>query len=221
MGLFTNILNGGKNENSSDAANKYLNQIPGQAQKNLNPYIMPGQEAQSFVEKIMAGYKPSEGYNFKKDELNTELSNNAAAGGFAGTQFDESQRGKLIQSLLSGDMQQYLDNVMGVHNRSFDASRELNDIETGALNQQGGMAFGAAENKNARNAALRDQLLKLTGQAIGAFAGGPIGAAAMSGGGGGGYQQQPSTGWSTNYDLGNTLGGGAPRMSPNTGWMGR
>lgn len=204
MGLFSSLL-GGKKVDSSAAANQYLNQIPGKARTNLSPYIMPGQEAQGFVDKIMAGYKPSEGYQFQKQELGNELGNNAAAGGFAGTEYDQGQRGKLIQALLSGDMQQYFNNVNGVHNQSFNASRELNDIETGALNQQGGLAFNAAEQKNQRRSSLRNALLKLGGGAIGGFLGGPAGSSigsqlggAFGGGGGGGgsgsYGQQSSFG---------------------------
>lgn len=183
MGLFSNILqaaspaammyNKTKPVDSMSAANQHLSQIPGVAQKNLSPYIMPGEQGVDFINKIMQSYKPSEGYQFQKNELNTSLGNTAAAGGFAGTQYDQGQRGKLIQSLLSGDMQQYYDNVMNVHRGSFDASRELNDIQTGALNQQGGLAFGQAENQNSRNSALRNALLSLGGQALGGSMGLP------------------------------------------------
>ncbi len=228
MGFFTDILNGGRNKDSAAEANKYLNQIPGKAQENLNPYINPGEKAGSFVEQIMKSYKPSAGYQFQKEELGKELSNNAAAGGFSGTQYDQGQRGKLIQALLSGDMQQYFNNVNSVHNKSFDASRELNDIETGALNQQGGLAFGAAESKNARNASLRDALLGLAGTAAGAYFGGPMGAAMGSklGGGGGGGSGGSSMDFVRNFNPRNTLnGGGAPGMTggstiPGASWLG-
>ena len=79
MGFFQEIINGlspaalvynkTKPKDSSAAANQYLNQIPGVAEKNLSPYIMPGQQSQDFINQIMQGYKPSEGYNFQKEEL--------------------------------------------------------------------------------------------------------------------------------------------------------
>lgn len=170
------LLRGTKTVDSSAAANKYLDQIPGVAHENLDPYIMPGEQAQSFVDKIMKGYKPSEGYNFQREELGKGLSNTAAAGGYAGGEYDQSQRAKLIQGLLGSDMDNYFNKVMGVHNQSYGASSQLNDILGGALNQQGGMAFGQAENKNQGAMNLQNALMKLLGGAAGAALGGPAGA---------------------------------------------
>lgn len=195
MGFFSKLLEAtpmgagnlffGKDVDSNKAANQYLDQIPGMARKNLSPYIKPGEEAQGFVDQIMKGYTPSEGYNFQKAELEKSLGNTAAAGGYAGGEYDQMQRGKLIQSLLSGDMQQYLENVLGVHNQSYGASRDLTDIEGGALNQQGGMAFSQAENKNQRRYDMQNALMKMAAGAFGASKGMPFGGSSGSAGGGG------------------------------------
>jgi hypothetical protein len=181
MGFFSSILGASpfgvgamfkKPVDSSARANEYLNKIPGVAEKNLSPYIMPGQQSQDFVNQIMAGYKPSEGYNFQQEQLNKQLSSNAAAGGYAGGGRDQEQRGELIQKLLSGDMQQWLQNVLGVHNQSYNASNELTNYQTGALNQQGGLAFGAGENANQRQSDLQNALLGFAGNAAGFGKGG-------------------------------------------------
>jgi len=196
MGFFQEIINGlspaalaankfgGGATDSVGNANQYLNQIPGLAEKNLSPYIKPGQQSQDFVNQIMQGYKPSEGYNFQQGELNKNLTAAANSGGYAGGEYDQGQRGKLMQGLLSQDMQQWLDNVLGVHNKSFDASRELNDIQGGALNQQGSMAFGQGENQNQQRQNLMNQLLKLAAGAAGGAIGGPVGAGIGSAAGG-------------------------------------
>lgn len=92
-------------------------------------------------------------------------------GGYVGGEYAQKKRADLIQALLSGDMQQYYNNVTGAHNRA-------NDYDIAALNQQGGLAFNNAENQNSRNSSLRDALMKLAGQGIGAYFGGPMGAQA-------------------------------------------
>lgn len=177
MGFFSDVLGAStfgigsmfkKPVDSSAKANEYLNQIPGVAEKNLNPYIMPGQQAQDFVNQIQSGYKPSEGYNFQKNELLKEIGGNSIPGG----RRDQEQRGELVQKLLSGDMQQWLQNVLGVHNNSYNASQELNNVQTGALNQQGGLAFGAGENQNQRQSDLQNALLGFAGNAAGFGKGG-------------------------------------------------
>lgn len=220
MGFFSKLLEStpmglgnaffGKDQNSNAAANKYLEQIPGMAHKNLDPYNMPGEKAQSFIDQIMKGYTPSEGYNFKKAEMGRELSNTAAAGGYAGGEYDQNQRAKLIQGLLGGDMQQYLQNVLGVHNNSYNAASQLTDVEGNALNQQGGMAFGQAENKNQRLAALRNALLQMGGQAAGFAGGGGFG-----GFGGGGGSSTGAQGWGQQALFGNNNNYGRGTMQAN------
>lgn len=225
MGLFSNILRGAgsltgvgalnslgrKAPNPADAARPYLNQIPGIGHENYDPYIKEGREASQmtgeeyqrllqdptgFVNQIMGSYKPSEGYNFKKNELSRELSNTAAAGGFAGTQYDESNRGKLIESLLSQDMQQYLRNILGVHGtglegkeiqagRGYDASANLADYLGNNLSQQGGLAYQGRAYQNTARQNRDNAWLKLGAQLAGGFAG--------RYGGGGREGGQPST----------------------------
>ena len=225
MGFFSQMLGGGSNSNN--AANQYLNQIPGMARENLSPYIQPGQQAQSFIDQIMKGYTPSQGYNFQKEELNKELGNTANAGGYAGGEYDQAQRGKLIQSLLSGDMQQYLNNVLGVHNQSYGASRDLTDILGGGLNQQAGMAFSQEENQNQRESDMLNALLKLGGTLGGAALGGPVGAGiggALGGSLGGGGKTGYSGGMSgrealfgnSPYGRGSVGGGGS---TPGAGFQ--
>ena len=168
---------------SEAAANKYLNQIPGQARENISPYIKPGMEASSFVNEILGSYKPSQGYQFKEDKLKKALGNTAAAGGFAGTQYDQEQQGALINALMGEDMQQYLQNVLGVHNKSFEASQYLNDVLGNTLGSQAGLAFRGAEQNNAERASKKEAMLGLLANALGAA--GSIGGTLLGGAPGG------------------------------------
>ena len=197
-----NKLFGGGNSNPMDAANPYLNQIPGVAHQGYDPYVNAGLDASgktksqyeslisdptAFINKLLEGYKPSEGYQFQKDQLTKELGNTAAAGGIAGTPQDQLQQGQVIQQLLSGDMQQFLKNVLGVYgtglqgeegiaSRGLDASKQLTDILGGSLNQQGGLAFQNQQQKNKNRNDIWSMFGKALGAGIGGFTGGVPGA---------------------------------------------
>src|SRR3954471_6100197 len=127
MSMLSKLFGGG-GQSPQNAANNYLNQIPGVAHQGYDPYINEGRDASGktkskyeelmddptgFINKLMEGYKPSEGYQFQKEQLTKELGNTAAAGGIAGTPEDQMNQGAGIQKLLSGDMQQFLKNVLG------------------------------------------------------------------------------------------------------------
>jgi hypothetical protein len=182
-------LFGGHDNSAMDAANQYLNQISGVAHQGYDPYVNQGREASgrtqqtyeelmkdptAFINKLMEGYKPSEGYNYQKELLQRELGNTAAAGGFAGTALDQENQGTAIQKLLSGDMQQFLNNILGVFNtglkgeegiagRGYNATQQLTDTLGNSLNQQGGLAFQNQQQQNQN----RSDLFKIFGQMLG------------------------------------------------------
>lgn len=186
-----------------DSANQYLNQIPGVAHQGYDPYVNAGMDAGNqtkgqyeklindpadFINQLMKQYQTSEGYNFQKDLLTKELGNTAAMGGIAGTPLDQMNQAEGVQGLLSKDMQQFLTNVLGQYDkglageegiatRGYDASGKLTDALGGALNQQGGLAFNDAQQKNKN----KNDMWSMFGKALGAGAGsffGPIGTAA-------------------------------------------
>lgn len=197
MSMLSKLFGGGGGKSPMDAANKYLDQIPGIGHQGYDPYINSGLDASgktkskyeelmsdptAFINKLMEGYKPSEGYQFQKDQLTKELSNTAAAGGVAGTPMDQMNQAEGIQGLLGKDMQQFLQNVLGVFgaglsgeegiaSRGFDASKSLTDLLGGALNQQGGLAFQDQQQKNQN----KNDLWHMFGKALGAGAGGLFG----------------------------------------------
>jgi hypothetical protein len=92
---------------------------------------------------------------------------------------DQMNQGQGVQKLLSADMQQFLQNALGrydkglegeegIASRGYDASGKLTDALGGALNQQGGLAFQNAQQKNKN----RVDMWKMFGNAIGSAAGG-------------------------------------------------
>jgi hypothetical protein len=191
MSWLSQLFHGGKNP--AEAASPYLNQIPGVGREAYDPYIQQGKQAgetlggeygkmldpQAFLDKLQGGYKPSEGYQFKHQELERGLGNTAASGGFAGTPMHQQAYGEMTDKLLSGDMQEYLQNALGIYgqgiageqgmyDKGFQSSGSLADFLGNNLTQQGGLAFQGQQQQNANQNALFSALAQMLGGAGGA-----------------------------------------------------
>jgi hypothetical protein len=165
---------GGGGQNPADAARPYLNQIPGTVKPYYEPFINSGREAEAmnnpiygrmaqdpntFLNEIMRRYSPSEGYQYKQKEASQAARNDAAAGGFLGTENSQRQQADMVRELLGQDMQQFLQNIFGIQGaglqgnesrieRGANASGSLADILANALGSQGSLAFqGAQQNQ--------------------------------------------------------------------------
>lgn len=179
----------------ASAAKPYVDQVGGVGHKYYDPYVTQGQDASNktkgqyegliddpkgFVDKMTEGYEPSKGYQFKKDILTKQMGSTAAAGGIAGTPVDQLQQGAAVQGLLSQDLQEYLDRVIGAYKtgltgeegvagRGYDASKGLADYLGNALNQQGNNAFQDQSQNNTNKAALIKAIMQAITGAAGAF----------------------------------------------------
>lgn len=202
MGIFDSIGNLlGTNEDPAKAANKYLSQIPGVGKQYYNPFIDRGARAgnllegeygklldpTAFMDSIMGKYKMSEGAKYQTDQLGRGIGATAAAGGFAGTPEHQKEYGEMADKIMSGDMQQFLQNALGIYGKGlsgeegfnqqgYDASSALADLLGGTLASQGTMAFQGTQQKNANNQALFSALAKALATGAGAAFGGPAGA---------------------------------------------
>jgi len=202
MGILDGLFGGGNKNNPMDAANEYLDQIPGVAHEGYDSYIDAGKDAsgktkdtyeslmndpQAFISKLMENYQESDAYKYQSDKLGKQMGNTAAAGGIAGTPLDQMNQAEGIQGLMSKDMQQYLQNALGVFNtglsgeegvatRGYDASGKLTDAVGGALNQQGGLAFQDAQQKNKNKGDMWSMFGKALGAGVGGLTGGIPGA---------------------------------------------
>ena len=160
--------------NPAQQAMPYLNQVPGIGKQYHEPFIQSGQEAQkvtrpiyermaqdpaAFLNALMEGYTPSRGYQTREKVLSQALRNSAAQGGYAGTPYAMNQQGELINDLMSGDQQQFLNNLMGIQGqgmgglegmvgRGHQSSSNLADYLGNALTQQGSLAFQGQAQQN-------------------------------------------------------------------------
>ena len=207
MSILSKIFGGSGNKSPMNAANQYLNQIPGLAHQGYDPYVSAGMNAGTqtqgqyeklindpadFINQLMKQYQTSEGYNFEKDLLTKEMGNTAAMGGIAGTPLDQMNQAQGVQGLLSKDMQQFLTNVLGqydkglageegIANRGFEANKNLTDFLGNNLTQQGSLAFNDAQQKNKNKGDLWSMFGKALGGGAGFALGGLPGAAVGAG----------------------------------------
>lgn len=79
-----------------------------------NQYEQMAHNPTAFMEALMQGYNPSTGYKFKQKQMMDAMRNSASSGGFAGTPYDQQQQAETTQGLLGSDMQQYLENALGI-----------------------------------------------------------------------------------------------------------
>lgn len=204
MGFFKkmgNALTGGlfrsSGTNPANAAMPYMNQIPGIGRQYYEPFINEGQQAgqqlnplyermsqdpSQYINALMQNYSPSEGYQFKEQQMLRGAQNSAAAGGFAGTQNDQMGQADMIRGLLGGDMQQYLQNVLGVQGtgmqgmenrvgRGYESAGNLAGYLGNALGAQGGLAYQGEAQRNQQRADKRNSIFNLLGNLAGAGAG--------------------------------------------------
>jgi hypothetical protein len=187
--------------NPADSAMPYLNQIPGVGHEYYDPFINRGRNAGetvsgqyetlthdpvALINSIMKSYQPSEGYEFNKNLLKKEMANTAAAGGIAGTPFDQLNQAQNIKGLLSQDQQQFLQNALGLYhtglegeqgieNKGFASSNAIADLLGGSLNQRGGLAFQGQQEQNKSKTDLLHSLIMALTTGAGAYFGGPFG----------------------------------------------
>lgn len=191
-GLGLKGLFGSTKGNPANSAMPYLNQIPGIGQQYFNPYIQQGQQVApnlqaqygqltndptAFYNQLMQGYKPSAGYTKQSQDMLKAAENSAAASGFAGTNLDQQQRAQLVQSLMGKDMQQYLQNVMGLYgtglqgqqhlyDTGYNASGQLADFLGQGLGAQSALSYAGDAFKRAQRNQLMNALLGLGGEAM-------------------------------------------------------
>lgn len=190
MGLFSDPTDPMKD------ANRYLNKIPGIGQQYYNPFIQGGQQAGNtlqgeygkmldptdFINNIMKNYQESAGAQYQQKQLGQGIGATAAAGGYAGTPEHQQEYGQMANGIMSQDMQQYLQNALGVYGgglsgeqdiygKGFQASGSLADMLGGLLSSQAGLAFQNDSQQNASHDAFMNSLTNALGQGVGVFMG--------------------------------------------------
>jgi hypothetical protein len=117
--------------------------------------------------------------------------NSAAAGGMRGSSQDIGNEAKITDMLMGQDMQNWLQNVLGIqgtglkgqqdlYNTGFNATHGLAGDLSNVLGTQAQLAFQGQREENQRQSDRNSGIGSLIGGGIGAFFGGPSGAVAGS-----------------------------------------
>lgn len=197
----------------ASAAMPYYDEIMKQSHGIYDPYISRGQAAgdvmggqfgrmsqdpTSMINDIMGKYQSSPGFQLKQKEALRAAGNTAAAGGMRGSLSDISQQAGLTDRLMGQDMQQWLQNALGVqktglageqglYQTGFGGSRALGGDISQALSQQGQLAFGSEQQRlaeEAQKSGMAQSIGSGLGFAAGTIMGGPVGGMAGAAAGG-------------------------------------
>ena len=192
---FFDFLSGGDSGNPARAAEPYLNQIPGVGQQYYTPYVNRGEQASQqsnelyqrlaqdpsgYFNELIESYKPTAAYKSKYERAMREATNTANAGGYGGTQLDQEERARLADRLAEEDLQQYINNILGIQGTGLEGLQHQGDYgyqaSQGAADYLGNAYGNQAENAYAGRAQqLKNQsnvfsdLLKGGAQAAGAY----------------------------------------------------
>lgn len=139
-------------DNPSDAAQPWMNKIPGMMDKYYSPYInagnraLPGLENEygrmindpgSRLNEIGQGYHQSPGFQFALQQALQGAGHAAAAGGMAGSPQHEQQNMGLATNMANQDYNQWLSHALGMHGEGLQGSHNI--YNTGS---QAGMQMG-------------------------------------------------------------------------------
>lgn len=126
--------------NPSNAADKYLRDIPGMGHEMYDPYInagkgqIPGLENEykslmgntgDVMKRLGEGYQKSPGFDFAMKQALGASGNAAAAGGMAGSPQHEMENMGLATDMANQDFNSYLKNAMGLYERGLSGSENM------------------------------------------------------------------------------------------------
>jgi hypothetical protein len=164
-------------DNPANAANQYLNQIPGVMNPYFQPYINAGQQVdpqlqqlysqmignpQQFYNQMGQGYKESPGYQTRLQQALGGAGNAAAAGGMLGSPMHQQQAAQISGDMASQDYEQYLNHMLGlfggglsgqqgISNRGYEAGTRYGENLGNILGNQADVAFKGQAGQNLQN----------------------------------------------------------------------
>lgn len=177
----------------ASAAMPYIQQEGQVGQQYFNPYIQQGQQSNqllgqqygnlvndptAFLNSIMSGYQQSPYATYQEGIMTDKMENAGAAGGYAGTPYNQGQIGSAVQAISSKDMQSWLNNVLGMYklglmgegnlsNQGFQASGDLAGMMGNMYSQEGNLAYSNQAQKIADQQQHKQNLANMIGAGAG------------------------------------------------------
>lgn len=154
-------------------------------------------DPQGYMNEIMRGYRPSEGYQYKLRKMLEQQRAGASAGGFVGTPQDTERQADITRGLLGQDQQEWINNIFGAQNtgaqgatnllggreraalrkafneqlreeRGYTANEAMANMLAGNMQEQAGLGIQAGQQRERSQANRRRELMSLIGSGLGA-----------------------------------------------------
>lgn len=218
MGFFDDLFGGGQQSAYRDEQDSLRQAMAAQreqearAEQSISPYEQAGRQAlgqeqqflggmadpQAYINKILGGYKQSPGAQFETQQGIQAANRGAAASGMLGSGAEQKALTEFGQQVSSRDMQNYLNNILGVGReylggeqglgaQGFRGAEDIGGYRMG-LGRQLGQGYGALGRARMGEDLSRGGMVgRLAGGALGLASGFPWGLG--SGGGSGGDDQ--------------------------------
>jgi hypothetical protein len=120
-----------------------------------------------FLDNIMRGYTPSEGYKYKEKRMTDAARATGAAGGFAGTELDRESQADMIKGLLGGDIQEFLNNVLGTQRYGLEGRERYNERNMLGKERANALSTASRENRANRGFMASTDLANILGTLLG------------------------------------------------------
>lgn len=151
-GMLATFLGGRNYKNPMEGTEQYFNQIPGVLEKAFSPYEQAGSQALPKLEseygnlisdptgemnKIGAGYKMSPGYQFQLKQALQGATNQAAAGGMAGSPEAQQRGADMAEQMANRDYYNYVDRGLGEYHQGLGGEQNLAGMGERAASEKG------------------------------------------------------------------------------------
>jgi hypothetical protein len=146
--LLAQLFGGG--HNPADAANQYLNKIPGTLKPYYNPYINAGHEALGNLQgqygqllndpgkrlnEIGGSFQQSPGFQFQRDQALNAANHAASAGGIQGSPQAQQNASTVANGVANQDYYNYLNHAMGLYGMGLQGEQGINQMGYNASDQ--------------------------------------------------------------------------------------
>lgn len=130
-------------------------------------YEKMSSDPMEFINNIMRGYSPSEGYKYKEKRMTDAARATGAAGGFAGTELDRESQADMIRGLLGGDIQEFLNNILGTQKYGLEGRERYNERNMLGKERANALSTASRENRANRGFLASTDLANILGSNLG------------------------------------------------------
>lgn len=161
-GVLGGFFGGGGATNPADAAQPYLDRIPGTITPYYQPYIDAGKQAMGqvmpqyqnlmnnpgqFMNNMGKDFQASPGYQYQVDQATNASNQAAAAGGMLGSPAQQKALAGDISGMANQDYENWLNHAWGAYSTGLQGMQGINTMGYGASNQLAGDLASALMNQ--------------------------------------------------------------------------